>query len=204
MDTKIIIGAAAALGILFLLQQKQIDDMPDQETTTLEDVIVTVDPSTYAPADTSADTSAANVRAFLNTIAYAEGTGDRYDILFGGGTFDSYADHPRKIFSFTNSRGETLKTSAAGRYQFLARTWDGLRSKLDLPDFGPESQDSGAVELIRQRGALNDVEAGRFQSAVNKCAPVWASLPGAGYAQPERTMSKLQTAFQNSGGIVVA
>lgn len=204
IDSKIIIAAAIGVGLWVMLKQREIDDMPDQETSTLEDVLVTVDPSTYTGADVDEQTMDKNTMAFLDMIAYAEGTGDRYNILFGGGTFDSYADHPRQLFSFTNSRGETLKTSAAGRYQFLARTWDGLRSKLDLPDFGPDSQDLGAIELIRQRGALNDVRAGRLQSAVAKCAPVWASLPGAGYAQPERSLSRLQTAFENSGGTVTA
>lgn len=204
IDTKSIIAVAAAAGLLFLLKQKQIDDMPDQETSIGEDILVTVDPSTYTGADVDEYTADQNIIAFLDMIAYAEGTGDSYDMLFGGGKFDSYADHPRRLFSFTNSRGETLKTSAAGRYQFLARTWDGLRSKMDLPDFGPDSQDSGAIELIRQRGALTDVRAGRVAVAIAKCAPVWASLPGAGYAQPERKQSKLIAVFENSGGKTVA
>lgn len=175
----------------------------DQQTTILEDIAVNLDPSTYTPAAVPADTAAANERAFLDMLAYSEGVAqgeDGYRTLFGGGLMASLADHPRQYFPFTNGRGETLKTSAAGRYQFLARTWDALARKLSLPDFGPASQDLAALELIRERGALNDVRAGRFTQAVNKCAPIWASLPGAGYAQPERKLSSLVAAYQAAGG----
>ena len=146
----------------------------------------------------------ANRRAFLDMIAYSEGTAgpNGYRTQFGGGLFDSYADHPRKVFSFTNSKGQQLTTTAAGRYQFLARTWDSLKAKLGLADFSPDNQDAAALELVRQRGALPDVDAGRLDVAVQKCAPIWASLPGAGYSQPERKFASLQSAFVQAGGIV--
>lgn len=172
---------------------------PDQTTTIFEDVIVSLTPSTYAPVDVPADIAASNVRAFLDMIAYSEGTkgvgDDGYNQLFGYSTFDSYADHPRKYIPFRNTT-----TSAAGRYQILARTWDGVRGKLGLPDFSPASQDAAAVELIRERGALGDVQAGRTVQAINKVAKVWASLPGAGYNQPERKLSALLSAYASAGG----
>jgi lysozyme len=59
-----------------------------------------------------------------------------------------------------NNKG--LKSTAAGAYQFLASTWDDLKRKLNLPDFGPHSQDLAAQELIRERHALADVADGRF------------------------------------------
>jgi muramidase (phage lysozyme) len=61
-----------------------------------------------------------------------------------------------------------------------------------------------AIELIRERGALGDVQAGNVQAAITKCAPIWASLPGANYAQPERKLSFLVAAFTNAGGLVAA
>ncbi|AVS76410.1 muramidase [Paracidovorax cattleyae] len=130
-------------------------------------------------------------------IAWAEGTtgDDGYRTLFGGGKFDSFADHPRIYVPFRNT-----SSSAAGRYQILARTWDGLRAKLGLPDFGPDSQDAAALELIRERGALNDVDAGRVSAAIAKVAKVWASLPGAGYSQPERSLMALMGVYQQAGG----
>jgi lysozyme len=200
---KIASAGALAIAAWYLYgsyAQAQIDNMPDQITSTIEDALIAIDPSTYDSANIDPVTMATNARAFLDMIAYSEGAD--YDTLFGGGKFDSYADHPRQVFSFTNSKGEALRTSAAGRYQFLARTWDYLKQKLALPDFGPASQDAAAIELIRERGAFHDVAAGRCQSAIAKCAPIWASLPGAGYNQPERKIASLLNAYQQSGGTI--
>lgn len=176
---------------------------PEQIADTWDTLMTTIDPTTYAPAPSSAP---ANERAFLDMIAAAEGTSgaNGYRAMFGypnpDRIIDDLSDHPRRYFSFTNSRGETLRTSAAGRYQFLVRTWDTLKTRLSLPDFGPASQDAAALELIRERGALGDVRAGRIEAAIKKVAPIWASLPGAGYAQPERKLSYLFTSYANSGG----
>jgi lysozyme len=161
-----------------------------------------------------------NVRAFLYTIRVAEGTADAdgYRALFGHTRtnprlFDSFADHPRIATRFTNQRGERLWTTAAGAYQFVAvspipgggttkaNTWDRIAAKLQLPDFSPMSQDAAAIELIRERGALDDVYAGRFDAAIDKVKAEWASLPGAGYAQPERSLESLRLAYISAGGV---
>lgn len=206
---KWLIAAAVAIGVGAWIGRRSMeaadsvdDDMPDQSPDLIESIATDLNPMNYIEPDVSQGTAAANIKAFLDMIAYAEGTSgtDGYRTLFGGGLFDSYADHPRRVFTFTNRIGQTLRTTAAGRYQFLARTWDGLKAKLGLTDFGPANQDAAAIELIRERGALNDVKAGRFVTAVNKCAPVWASLPGAGYNQPERKLSTLVSVYTAAGG----
>lgn len=170
---------------------------PDQTAAFWETAIVSLTPSTYTPADVSEEQAAQNVRAFLDMIAYAEGTAgaNGYRTLFGGQLFDSYADHPRVFVPFRNTT-----SSAAGRYQFLARTWDTLARRLSLPDFSPDNQDAAAIELIRERGALNDVRAGRVDQAVSKVRKIWASLPGAGYNQPERNINALVAAYTRAGG----
>ena len=61
-------------------------------------------------------------------------------------------------------------------------------------------QDAAALELIRRRGALKDVDAGRISAAIAKCAPIWASMPGAGYAQPERKLNTLLASYSAAGG----
>lgn len=181
---------------------------PDQLPTVLETLATSMDPSTWDGGTLPGDLAGANVAAFLDMLAVSEGTagrGDRgYNVLFGGGTFDSYADHPRQLITRTFGNGLTVTSSAAGRYQFLRRTWDDLAPRLGLPDFSPASQDLAACELIRQRGAMADVEAGRFTDAVRKCAPTWASLPGAGYGQPEHNLSRLVAAFTSAGGTITA
>ena len=37
-------------------------------------------------------------------------------------------------------------------------------------------------------------------AAVAKVAPIWASLPGAGYAQPERKLPALLASYTQAGG----
>ena len=142
-----------------------------------------------------------NEAAFLWMLRVSEGTSgpNGYSTLVGGALFDSFADHPRTLVYLPNLG---IKSSAAGAYQILRRTWDGVKSKLRLPDFSPASQDAAAVELIKQRGALADVRAGRFAVAVEKCKKEWASLPGAGYGQRENTLARLQTAYTQAGGYI--
>lgn len=149
--------------------------------------------------DTDTDMAQKNRAAFLAMIRYSEGA--TYNTLFGGGTFSGYADHPRQYIT-KNVGGRALTSSAAGAYQFLARTWDPIAARLGLTDFSPASQDAGAIELIREWGALPDVDAGRFAVAVQKVRKVWASLPGAGYGQPERALASLQQVYENAGGVV--
>ena len=179
----------------------------DQEASQLPDpfdsAAVILNPTTYRPDTSAPGEGDRNARAFLDMIAAAEGTAWQpdggYRTLFGYGTFDSYADHPRVKVPF----GRTYST-AAGRYQILARTWDGLVSKLgraELPDFGPDAQDRAALELIRERGALADVRSGRLADAVHKVRKVWASLPGANYAgQGMRSMAYLEDSYRAAGG----
>lgn len=226
-DTLLTITALTAIGALLIASRQSTDavpdfggvdsaylpdtpdSMPDQLPGTLDSIAIqaaTVGQDFAAAVGLGGSTDAAtaerNTHAFLDMIAYSEGTAgpNSYRTLFGGGLVDSLADHPRRVFTFTNSRGENLKTTAAGRYQFLARTWDELQQKLQLPDFGPDSQDRAALELVRRRGALKDVEAGRIAAAIQKCAPIWASMPGAGYAQPERKLTTLLASYSAAGG----
>lgn len=149
-----------------------------------------------------------NLTAFLDTIAYSEGTDkpgqpslDRgYDVLVGGALFSGYADHPRKLIDLPRLG---IKSTAAGRYQILARFYDAYKKQLGLPDFSPASQDKIAIQLIRECKALDDVNAGRVVSALDKCRSRWASLPGAGYGQHEHRVETLVSVFKQKGGVAV-
>lgn len=147
----------------------------------------------------------ANRKAFLDMIAHSEGTStckatrhNGYDVIVGGTVFTDFSDHPRKLVQL-NPR---LKSTAAGRYQLLMRYWDVYKKQLKLPDFSPASQDAVAIQQIREQKALADVDAGRFDVAVAKCANIWASFPGAGYGQHENTLAALQKAYVEAGGVV--
>lgn len=131
-----------------------------------------------------------NVRAFLDTLAYAEGTRESYNYIFTFATFQSYSDHPR-----VRKCSGRLCSTAAGRYQYLSTTWDGLAGSMGLADFTPPSQDKAVVELIRRNGAYtsvaNSANYDNFVRAVNRLNRTWASLPGSPYGQPTHSMSNL-------------
>lgn len=133
-----------------------------------------------------------NVRAYLDAIAAAEGVNTSgpnggYDMMFGNKPMSSMADHPRQYFAFRQTDGVKNSTSAAGKYQFLERTWNGLAKQLGLNDFSPQNQDRAALALIRNAGVLDAVKNGEFEKATPKLGKIWASLPSSTYAQPKRS-----------------
>jgi muramidase (phage lysozyme) len=84
----------------------------------------------------------------------------------------------------------------------LAKYFDAYKSELRLPDFSPTSQDSIALQQIKECGALPAIDAGRFAEAIRRCAHIWASLPSAGYEQHENKLSDLQDVFIQAGGVL--
>ena len=149
-----------------------------------------------------------NLEAFLCMIAWAEigpemlaESDQGYRILVGSlpgrvKLFTDYSDHPRKMMRLT----PTLRSTAAGRYQILMRTYDHYRALLKLPDFSPASQDAIAVQLIKERRALQDIYDGKIVEAIGKVKNIWASLPGAGYEQREHRIEPLLIAYRAAGG----
>jgi len=111
-----------------------------------------------------------NVKAFLDMIAVSE-LGERllavsdngYNVIVGSTPsrpilFESYADHPRRAVTLRIGE-KNVRSTAAGRYQLLARYFDAYKRQLGLKDFSPAAQDAIAVQQIRERGALADIEA---------------------------------------------
>lgn len=146
-----------------------------------------------------------NLQAFLDTLAYSEGTDngrqptkDRgYDVIVGGELFTGYKDHPRELVYLPRLG---IKSTAAGRYQILARFYDAYKVLLKLPDFSPASQDKIAIQLIKECKALGDIETGHIAAALTKCRSRWASLPGAGYNQHEHKMETLLAKYKEFSG----
>ncbi len=159
-----------------------------------------------------------NIRAFLSMIKSSEGA--TYNSLFGDipsddehrKTFTSYDKHPSLQYpqlpkpygytSYTNKAGETINTSAAGSYQIIKPTWIALQERLGLPDFSPQSQDLGALELIREKGAIPVIQQGLFADAVHACSGIWASLIGSTANQPTHDLAILQGWYVSAGGNV--
>ena len=141
-----------------------------------------------------------NQCAFLDMLAGSEGTAgkgdDGYNVLVGGGLFDSYDDHPRQRIEVRPG----LVSTAAGRYQLLSKFFDAYKAQLGLPDFSPLSQDKIALQQIAECHAIPLIEAGNVETAIAKCAHIWASLPGAGYGQHENKISALTKYYTDAGG----
>lgn len=160
-----------------------------------------------------------NLKAFLDTIAVSEIgnellalTENGYNVIVGSRPsmpllFGSYRDHPRVRINLRaddkrTPQNEDLTSTAAGRYQILARNFDAYKVLLGLKDFGLASQDAIATQMIRECRAMDDIEAGRFDEAVFKCRSRWASLPAAGYNQHENDIKDLRAAYLKAGGTI--
>lgn len=162
-------------------------------------------PDVTVQSDDMVKTFTPEINAFLDLIAYCEGT-DRtigngvregYDILFGGDKFSGFADHPRKLVVKGGYR-----STAAGRYQFLSQTWDECKQALNLVDFSPMSQDRAAVFLLQRRKAYQDIIDGNLENALDKTSWEWASLPydenKSRYGQPIHPLSKCREIYQQA------
>lgn len=156
-----------------------------------------------------------NRKAFLDMLATSEGTSTSpatqcrgYDVVVTGingkpEIFTDFSNHPFDLgrkSKIINSKG--LTSNASGRYQFMLRDWHHYRDQLGLKDFGPASQDLWALQLIRERGALSFIDAGQFAFAVRRVKNLWASLPGAGYSQPEHSIAALEQHYIKAGGLL--
>jgi len=146
--------------------------------------------------------------AFLSLIAWSEGTStspitknNGYDVIVTGvngqQVFTDYSDHPfAHGGAVTVRRVPLLISTAAGRYQVLARYFEAYKTQLRLPDFSPNSQDAVALKQMGERGARNLVIAGNIQGAIEACSPIWASFPGNSYAQGGHNMVDLLAQYQ--------
>lgn len=146
-----------------------------------------------------------NLNAFLDLIAFSEGVkgvgDDGYNIIVGFSQFPNtmrgYLDHPRTLVTLNN---KGLKSTAAGRYQILARYFDSYRKLLKFNDFSPESQDRIAIKMIEEQKALPLIESGDVIQAIAKCSNIWASFPGNGYGQKQNEIGILVKKFVEFGG----
>jgi muramidase (phage lysozyme) len=128
-----------------------------------------------------------NVAKFLAMVQAAEGS-KGYASGFNNVPLKSLDAHPMTKSTFTQTDGTTNSTTAAGKYQFIGKTWNGLKSKLGLEDFGGPAQEAAAVELLREKGALDAIIKGDWTTALAKTGSTWASLPTSPYKQAKRSL----------------
>ena len=113
-----------------------------------------------------------NAKALLNAIADAEGTSgypnNGYNTQYTGTQFTG-KKHPREI------KGDpSLRSDAAGRYQFLSTTWDTAAG--NDADMTPENQDKAALNLVTGRGV--NIDDGLKLSEIYRLGGEWASIEG--------------------------
>jgi muramidase (phage lysozyme) len=149
------------------------------------------------------------VKAFLDLIGWSEFTSrspitqnDGYDIIVTGiagpSRFSDYSDHPFANGGHIQWRlNPPAYSTAAGRYQILARYWNVYKGVLNLRDFSPASQDAVALQMIKEKRALPLIEAGDIEGAIKACCTVWASFPGNDYGQGGHSMTALLTQHQS-------
>jgi murein DD-endopeptidase MepM/ murein hydrolase activator NlpD len=122
--------------------------------------------------------------ALLDTIRWAEGTwrngsDEGYRVKFGGGLFDP-SRHPGGV--------------AAGAYQFLPSTWQGLGGGAMTPG----AQDLAALALIARRGVNSNQPIS--PEMIAKLAPEWAAFPtlagASAYGQPFKPYPELQAFYR--------
>jgi len=123
--------------------------------------------------------------AILDLLAYSEGTLGRsqngYDVVFGYRVIVGWNENSTIAHGLNNwvSSGSVV-SSAAGRYQFIAKTWVGINNGVNVP-LSKTNQDNAAIRKIKERlGGLsiNDID-GRdyFYNVLQALAPEWASIP---------------------------
>jgi muramidase (phage lysozyme) len=142
-------------------------------------------------------------RQLLDAIAGSESPG--YNVKYGGGTFNDFADHPREAVPIRSGPNTGNVSTAAGRYQFLAPTWDQVKKEADLPDFSPDSQDAGAWYLANKtyqqrtgRDLAQDLQSAKgdhraIQQIGSALSKVWTSLPGG--IEPNRATSSFASRY---------
>lgn len=152
-------------------------------------------------ADLRAYLANTNVLAMARVVRERESSqdGSAYTIINGGSHFTPPAEYSQWRHPW-HGIPTTQGAKASGAYQHLGTTWASLAQRYGIPDFSPPSQDAGFVGGLIDRGALDDVIAGRFDVAVAKLRKEWTSLPGAAESSSSWTMAKALDVFRRYGG----
>lgn len=150
-----------------------------------------------------------NIKAALIAIRKCEGTSnqDGYRFLFGSKSsnairFTGFSTHPNIRKEYTDKAQKKIFTTAAGAYQIIKGTYDMLCKKYGFNDFSPATQDLMAVAIFDSEGVLNGVAEGKFfnPEVLDKLNNQWASLPMAGFNQPEKDLATVKKYYLDAGG----
>ena len=157
-------------------------------------------PGAYRPGTTAQSTAHELVQdprvlAFLDLLAkYEAGTDQPMErqyrqfnsAVFGvrGTHFTDLSQHPWEGVT-PRAPGNA---SDSGRYQFVLSTWRGVARTLRLTDFSAASQDLGAVQKAKERGAMPAILAGNISEMRRLLTDEWVFFP-------KKTVAELTTAY---------
>ena len=179
--------------------------VPQEQSTSLENVISNTkveSKCTQQITSTKENYINPEYKALLDTIAWAEGTDCHYNMMAGRMLFKNYSAHPVETGEMPKTgtpfkvRWRKVYTTAAGRYQFLHRTYTLLKEEgLFQTGFNPEEQDKAAKYLIDRQEVTEEMVAQAvtskdFTEVWNKLSWVWASLPCDESKKPRRERRK--------------
>ena len=135
-----------------------------------------------------------NVAAFADTLAYAEGLGDSYNL---GYMFKEF-DMTQLLDSDPVCDSNGLCSAVFGRYQYKYATYKPYADKLSINDMLPESQDRVLEAHLKSLGVYDRIVKGD-QSDIKKVfceiGKVWASLPCNTYGQRQYSADTLISKF---------
>ena len=135
------------------------------------------------------------VRAILDTIAFAEGTEKHgYYTAFGGGRLADLRKFPVRN-----------GTTASGRYQINKMTYNGIADTFGSTDFSRFTQDMMATYKLQHTKVLDALLAGDLDTALSRATRTWASIPKmkggeskyryGGKAQPSKSYEVLKALY---------
>lgn len=138
--------------------------------------------------------------ALLEAIAKSESAGS-WNVIYGGSKFSDFSDHPRKYVEIKSGPNKGKLSSAAGKFQILASTYDRVAPKLGITDFSPTSQQKIAWHLAKEAYGpelQRDLERGDVTKVASRLAPIWTSLPGG--IEAGTTGTRFKTAYTSALG----
>lgn len=152
-------------------------------------------------------------KAFLDVIAYAEGTSNvsqnGYDVALGDYLIVGYTKDTLDIpHGNKNWLKESKSSSAAGRYQFVGTTWSNLKGGNKA--FSSTNQDIRAKDLVRsQTGSLNidniinpdkpnGFDKEYFYNIIEKLKPTWTSFKNLNGLNPKSDLFNIFVSAYNS------
>lgn len=128
------------------------------------------------------------VLAYLDVIAWAEGTGDNYNTAVG------YTDAPLWTYN------AELDSDAWGRYQYLSTTAQPILAKLGYTAdqfTDPKVQDQVMIEHLKELGIYEVIVAGDIDTALNMAgtSQQWASMPGSTAGQNPKDLATVRKIY---------